>query len=461
MATSFRYGHGGSYKSACAVWFDLLPALREGRVCITNIHGMQPLKVIEKRLGEKFPDSARLIRISSRNPEGFELWKYFFCWAPIGAFILIDECQQIFSVNAGFKMANIHKRPFSDFESHLPEGFSELFHSRWLTVDTSSLDNGEIDDCQRTRFDEQGRIIYPENFNNAFMEHRHYNWDIVLLTPDFAQVPKELKGVAELAKQHKGKDGVFFSNRKPRILEHDPTRTVTKPSKDDVVYNLKVPLDVHLLYASTVTGQITKAGLGKNVFLNPKFLAAMALVVLSLGYIIYALINMVSGSEASTEAGTQPNQTTQQNSVSSSHSQARYNQGSASHSGVGSGGFDCSGTDCGSRAYHDIGTVPEWFPLANSETIYVSAVERWHRQHSIRLRVHFEVVTPRGVTYLNDSFLKKLGIQMNYLDDCLVQLSSGDSNFYVTCSPYEQYAQVQEQDIELKPMGGLFGDDEG
>ncbi|MGR5499038.1 zonular occludens toxin domain-containing protein, partial [Vibrio diabolicus] len=167
---------GGSYKSACAVWFDLLPALREGRICITNIHGMQPLEVIEQRLGEKFPDTARLIRISSRNPEGFELWKYFFCWAPIGAFILIDECQQIFSVNAGFKMANIHKRPFTDFEPHLPEGFSELFHSRWLTIDTSSLDNGEIDDCQRTRFDEQGRIIYPENFNNAFMEHRHYNW---------------------------------------------------------------------------------------------------------------------------------------------------------------------------------------------------------------------------------------------------------------------------------------------
>ncbi|WP_276202942.1 zonular occludens toxin domain-containing protein, partial [Vibrio parahaemolyticus] len=86
-----------------AVWFDLLPALREGRICITNIHGMQPLEVIEQRLGEKFPDTARLIRISSRNPEGFELWKYFFCWAPIGAFILIDECQQIFSVNAGFK----------------------------------------------------------------------------------------------------------------------------------------------------------------------------------------------------------------------------------------------------------------------------------------------------------------------------------------------------------------------
>ncbi|EJB0372725.1 toxin [Vibrio parahaemolyticus] len=460
MATSFRYGHGGSYKSACAVWFDLLPALREGRICITNIHGMQPLEVIEQRLGEKFPDTARLIRISSRNPEGFELWKYFFCWAPIGAFILIDECQQIFSVNAGFKMANIHKRPFTDFEPHLPEGFSELFHSRWLTIDTSSLDNGEIDDCQRTRFDEQGRIIYPENFNNAFMEHRHYNWDIVLLTPDFAQIPKELKGVAELAKQHKGKDGIFFSNRKPRILEHDPTRTVTKPSKDDVVYNLKVPLDVHLLYASTVTGQITKSGLGKNIFLNPKFLAAMALVVLSFGYLVYALIGMVSDSETTTAEGTQLHQTSQQSGVSTSQGQARPGQSGSPGSVMDSSGSGCTGSGCGNESYHDVGTVPAWFPLANSESIYVSAVERWHKATSIHVNVHFEVVTPRGVTYLDDGFLNKLGVKMEYLDDCLVQLSHGASNFYVTCSPYEQYAQRQEQDIELKPVGGLFSGDE-
>ncbi|HDM8213966.1 zonular occludens toxin domain-containing protein [Vibrio sp. L85] len=460
MATSFRYGHGGSYKSACAVWFDLLPALREGRVCITNIHGMQPLEVIEKRLGEKFPDSARLIRISSRNPDGFELWKYFFCWAPIGSFILIDECQQIYSTNAGFKMANIHKRPFTDFEPHLPQGFSEIFHSRWLTVDTSSLDRGEVDDCQRTRFDEQGRIIYPENFNNAFMEHRHYNWDIVLLTPDFAQIPKELKGVAELAKQHKGKDGIFFSNRKPRILEHDPLRTVTVPSKDDVVYNLKVPLDVHLLYASTVTGQITKSGLGKNIFLNPKFLAAVAIFILSMGYLTYALIGIFSGSEETSSQGTPAHQTSQQGAVSSSNRQTRPNQNHAVHSVVGSGGSDCSGVGCDGRSYYDVGSVPAWFPLSNSESIYVSAVERWYKKKVVYVNVHFEITTPRGVSYLDDVFLKKVGVQMEYLDDCLVKLSDGESNFFVTCSPYEQIAQNQKSDIELKPVGGLFGGDE-
>ncbi|WP_282250676.1 zonular occludens toxin domain-containing protein [Vibrio campbellii] len=457
MATSFRYGHGGSYKSACAVWFDLLPALREGRVCITNIHGMQPLEVIEQRLGEKFPDSARLVRISSRNDQGFELWKYFFCWAPIGSFILIDECQQIYSTNAGFKMSAVHKRPFSDFAPHLPDYFSDLFHSRWLSVDMDSLDVGEIDDCARSRFDENGRIIYPENFNNAFMEHRHYNWDIVLLTPDFAQIPKELKGVAELAKQHKGKDGVFFSKRKPRILEHDPLRTVTKPSSDDVVYNLKVPLDVHLLYASTVTGQITKAGLGKNVFLKPKFLFSLLLIIVSLGYFIYALIGFISSDEAATESEQGADKVAQQSNVSRSQGKANNSQGSSSNNQLGDSCFNGSGVCISDGYFHDIGAVPPWFPVSNLDSIYISAVESWYKNRSRYITVHFELSSPRGTTYLRDNFLSKLGIKLDFVDECLVKLSNGDSYFFVTCPPTNIPASEPEN-IQLSPMG--FGQQE-
>ncbi|EMN7205774.1 toxin, partial [Vibrio parahaemolyticus] len=202
------------------------------------------------------------------------------------------------------------------------------------------------------------------------------------------------------------------------------------------------------------------SGLGKNIFLNPKFLAAMALVVLSFGYLVYALIGMVSDSETTTAEGTQLHQTSQQSGVSTSQGQARPGQSGSPGSVMGSSGSGCTGSGCGNESYHDVGTVPAWFPLANSESIYVSAVERWHKATSIHVNVHFEVVTPRGVTYLDDGFLNKLGVKMEYLDDCLVQLSRGASNFYVTCSPYEQYAQRQEQDIELKPVGGLFSGDE-
>ena len=68
MATSFRYGHGGSYKSACAVWFDLLPALREGRICITNIHGLGDLLV---KLNDINPQNA------SRMLTPFMSWKRY------------------------------------------------------------------------------------------------------------------------------------------------------------------------------------------------------------------------------------------------------------------------------------------------------------------------------------------------------------------------------------------------
>ncbi|MCV3264561.1 hypothetical protein OGZ01_26890 [Vibrio harveyi] len=165
-------------------------------------------------------------------------------------------------------------------------------------------------------------------------------------------------------------------------MEHDPLRTVTVPSKDDVVYNLKVPLDVHLLYASTVTGQITKSGLGKNIFLNPKFLAAVAIFILSMGYLTYALIGIFSGSEETSSQGTPAHQTSQQGAVSSSNRQTRPNQNHAVHSVVGSGGSDCSGAGCDGRSYYDVGSVPAWFPLSNSESIYVSAVERWYKKKS-------------------------------------------------------------------------------
>lgn len=458
MATSFRYGHGGSYKSACAVWFDLLPALRQGRVCITNVHGMQPLSVIEKRLGEKFPDSTRLIRISSRNSEGFDLWKYFFCWCPIGSFILIDECQQIFSTNAGFKMANIHKRPFSDFEPLLPEGFKEIFDSRWLTVNKEDLSDAEVDDCNRTRFDEQGRIIYPENFNNAFMEHRHYNWDIVLLTPDFAQVPKELKGVAELAKQHKAKDGVFFSKRRPRVLEHDPLRTVTSPNKDDVIYSLKVPLDVHLLYASTVTGQITKAGLGKNVFLAPKFLAAMLILLLSGGYFIYGVIGFFSDSEATPEAVTQVSDPSVANDVPHSSVDDSGQKSAQGDSSLGDGSNSRSTGDSSNRPYHNIGVVPSWFPVVNLEGFYITAVERHKTKTRLDLKLHFQAISRNGISYLDDKFLKHLGVTIKYFDDCLVSLSRGDSSFFVTCPPEQTAIASNESQspVKLEPLGSVF-----
>ena len=53
MAITIRTGGNGSYKSAYTAWFSILPALKAGRVVVTNLEGMQPLHIIEERLNIK------------------------------------------------------------------------------------------------------------------------------------------------------------------------------------------------------------------------------------------------------------------------------------------------------------------------------------------------------------------------------------------------------------------------
>ena len=101
MAITIRTGANGSYKSAYVAWFTILSALKAGRVVVTNFEGMEPLHIIEQRLDIKFPSTAKLIRIFSRSEKGIRLWHHFFCWCPLNALIVIDECQDLYSRNIG------------------------------------------------------------------------------------------------------------------------------------------------------------------------------------------------------------------------------------------------------------------------------------------------------------------------------------------------------------------------
>ncbi|HBC3366527.1 TPA: toxin, partial [Vibrio parahaemolyticus] len=250
MAISIRTGGNGSYKSAYTAWFVILPALKAGRVVVTNFEGMQPLEEIEERLNIKFPSSAKLIRIFSRSEIGIELWQHFFCWCPLNALIVIDECQDIFSKNIGFDGRKIKYRPLEEFLPHLPKGYKEFFDSRHVPVDLSTLQSCEIDDLGVAEYDANGRIIYPLTYNEGFMRHRKYNWDIELLSPDWQQIDSSIKACAEQAFFHKNRDGFFFAKRKPWIYKH-PT-TVSKPviphKKDANLFPQKIPIEAHLLY---------------------------------------------------------------------------------------------------------------------------------------------------------------------------------------------------------------------
>ena len=78
MATKVFHGPPGSYKSSTAMWFEILPALRAGRVVVTNLQGIVSIEQMQSELKEVFPESARLLRISIGSEEGMLLIRNFF-----------------------------------------------------------------------------------------------------------------------------------------------------------------------------------------------------------------------------------------------------------------------------------------------------------------------------------------------------------------------------------------------
>lgn len=257
MASQIHWGPPGSYKTSSAVWFYLLPALRAGRVVVTNVEGMYPLKTIEKMLGETFPSSARMFRIGSLKERYRDLWRRWWHWMPIGAFILMDEAQDIYPAK-GWREEDLNLKPVDFYSEVLPPELFKLFKSTREDF-APELDESSTDDTGDLQFDSDGLIIYPQTLNECYKRHRKYNWDIHLCTPDISQIHKIIRGASELAVAYKNKD-TFLSKRRPRLVEHDPSKRVITPTKLDVVYQRKVPVDVHLLYKSTQTGQITKSG---------------------------------------------------------------------------------------------------------------------------------------------------------------------------------------------------------
>ncbi|MBJ6907674.1 zonular occludens toxin domain-containing protein, partial [Vibrio cholerae] len=65
-----------------------------------------------------------------------------------------------------------------------------------------------VDDIGERIVDENGLIIMPENFEEAFQRHRKYNWDIVLCTPNISKLGSEIKSVSETAINHSSLDGI-------------------------------------------------------------------------------------------------------------------------------------------------------------------------------------------------------------------------------------------------------------
>lgn len=451
MAITIRTGANGAYKSSYVAYFVILEALKAGRVVVTNIEGMEPLDEIERRLDLQFPSTTRLIRIFSRDKNGIDLWQHFFCWCPLGALIVIDECQDIFSKNIGFRMEKVTARPLSDFLDNLPSDYENFFNSRHVPVDMTKLKPSEIDDRGQAEYDENGRIIYPFTFNEGFMRHRKYNWDIELLSPDWGQIDTAIRACAEQCFFHKANDGMFWAKRKPYVYKHpkNTSTPVIPKGKDPNVMTVKIPLDAFLLYKSTATGVARHSGAVNVLYKNPKFIGALVVGIGCMGYFFYGLSGLVFGSS---EEVANPSTSKTQSNVSASADGS--GQTGSKGSGVLPNGGNRNPSNGGARdsvslAANRLELMRQMLGLYEIQSLYYTGHTTQSTSTGFKFMVTLEAKTPDGVYRFDDTFLRANEIKFVHYDDCLLKLTKEAVDLNVFCKPREDAQQARPEQAEI------------
>lgn len=439
MAVTFRHGSNGSYKTAYIVWHVIVPALKAGRVVVTNVEGLKPLPEIAQTLGIEFPKTARICRIYSRNEKGIHLWQHWFCWMPIGALVVIDECQDIFTKHAGFVMEKVKYQAPETFYEDLPDYWPQLFLSAWKPVSIETQTAQDTDDTGRTEYNDKQQLLYPDTFYGAFMRHRKYSWDIHMLTPDWTSIPTNLRGCAGAAYAHKSTDNPltnFRRHRTPRVYSHATTATSTKPpAKSPDITFPKVPLKVFQLYRSTGTGKHTQTMMDVSALKGPKFIFSIFLIIFCIGYFIHVLFKPSEEDVSIQDSATDSVVVTE-----SAQDSLSVPTDSDTPETTVKGGI---------LAAHDVSQNTHYL-FAGAESVYLTATVRQKILGLDSFFYSFRVTTQNAVFSINSDDLHALDISISPLTDCLVRLYYQGGDLLVGCPPRREIKQEAAKQVELQ-----------
>ncbi|TRO77367.1 DUF2523 domain-containing protein [Pseudomonas aeruginosa] len=162
MAIKIHHGPNGSYKTSGAIQDDLIPAIKKGRVIITNVRGLTRERIFQ--VMPETPSSCDVINLDLEDLDDMEKMRTWFMWAPRGAFIIFDETQLIFLKS-------------------------------WREADLKRFDFPDGPEAAKAA----GR---PMGWLDAWTRHRHFNWDIILTTPNIAYIRDDIRMTAEKAYLH-------------------------------------------------------------------------------------------------------------------------------------------------------------------------------------------------------------------------------------------------------------------
>lgn len=418
MAANIFHGAPGSFKSASAVWNELLPALRAGRIVVTNIEGLLSKETIEIELDEKFPESADIWRLSSQTETGLYIWRRWFWWMPVKAFIILDEVQDVYPADAKvIKPEEFDTQSIETIKHMLPEKFYE-YSKKAHKEFTPETAEGSFDDTGQSITDENGLVLYPKNMREANMRHRKYGWDIIYCTPVIAEVHKLVRSVCEFAYYHKYNQAleiVPYFVRRPRIHEHHPAQSGIPKKKDDPTKWKRIPLEVHKCYRSTSTGVVTKRG-GVNAFKSPVFVINAALLLVALGYLIYFLFFSSPSQES--------------NQIPIEQIQKYANQDIKSSNENNSFPLDTNSNKTSIES-----SVPLVLPY-DSMLAYFNGYQTIELNKQKKYREYFItlILDDMKIT-MNDEDLLSFGIRVSYINECAIKLYNSKSEKTIYCEP--------------------------
>jgi len=253
MAIKIHHGPNGSYKTSGAVWDDAVPAARAGRLIVTNVRGMSRERF--ENLFDDLPSTFDVEFIDFESEIGLERIRTWFQWVPRNAFMIFDEAQTLF-----------------------PQKWNDKYLERFDFP--GGPDAAKLADR-------------PINFLDAWTRHRHFNWDIVLTTPNIKYVHSDIRGTSEAAYQHSnlallGKWMKKIVGKDYKEAMHSAQENKAPTDGSNIVTLRKIDKRVFKLYDSTATGLHRDTMAGKNVLASPRILALVGVVLAIFGYVYWS-----------------------------------------------------------------------------------------------------------------------------------------------------------------------------
>lgn len=242
MSIKIHHGANGSYKTSGAIQDDAIPALQEGRLIITNVRGFTLERVLLEM--PELPDSVDIINLDLEKLEDMERMRTWFQWAPRGAFIIFDETQLVF-----------------------PKSWRERDLERF------DFPGGPEAAAEADR---------PMGWLDGWTRHRHWNWDIVLTTPNIQYIRDDIRMTSEMAYKHVNMAVLGIGGRY-KEAQHDAQ--LNRPPADGTIVEYKrIKPATFRLYKSTATGKTQDTRAGKSMLKSPRILFLLALLAGSIGY---------------------------------------------------------------------------------------------------------------------------------------------------------------------------------